>query len=125
MNELGTIHDPSFCDFDGVLHAQQTPMGRQGGIFEARGQCQPTESCLAAFLAAAQRGTYAHCLYNGDNLVSATTFPEMDYFLGPPHGAAAQTTPGSGVWVRHFGNGTRVRWNNKTKKGTIAWAHKQ
>ena len=40
---------------------------------EARGSCIPQERCLAAYLAAAEPGTYIHCTHNGDDLLNATT----------------------------------------------------
>ena len=42
-------------------------------VQEARGPCIPSETCLAAYLAAAEPGTYIHCTYNGDDLLNATT----------------------------------------------------
>jgi hypothetical protein len=52
--------------------------------------CRPSESCIAAFLAAAEPYTYLHCMGNSggghgdpegvvDDMLRATTFPEMDY----------------------------------------------
>jgi hypothetical protein len=70
---------------------------------------------------AAQRGTYVHCLYNGDDLVKETSFPEMDFYLGPPNGSAAETGAGSHIFRRHFASGTVAEWNNNTGKGTITW----
>jgi hypothetical protein len=119
MNTLNTIVDPSYCDFDGIRTAQATS-GQ--AVFEARGSCKPTETCLAAYLAAAEPGTYVHCLYNGDDLLKATTFAHMDDPLGAPNGTAQETSPGSGVWRRWFASGTAVEYNNKKKKGTINWA---
>ena len=40
-----------------ILEAQASGMA----VFEARGPCIPTERCLAAYLAAAEPGTYIHC----------------------------------------------------------------
>jgi hypothetical protein len=97
---------------------QQLPLPRR----QARGSCRLTETCLAAFLAAAEPGTYAHCLYTGDSLLSATHFPEMDYFLGAPNGTAAETAQGSQVFRRWFASGTVVTYDNKAKKGSIKWA---
>lgn len=124
MNEAGTIHDPSFCDFTSILTAQRTPMGRAGGVFEARGPCDPREHCIASYLAAAEPGTYMHCTHNGDDLLNATTFPQMDYPLGPPDGPAVETPAGSQIWVRKFASGTVVTFDNSTARGTgtkIVW----
>jgi hypothetical protein len=114
----GCITDPNYCSFDGILAAQSSGMA----VFEARGPCIPKERCLAAFLAAAEPGTYMHCVYNGDQLLNATSFPEIDYKLGAPHGKAVETEPGSNVWRRVFGSGTVVTWNNNNLTGTIAWS---
>ena len=81
----GAITDSSYCDFDSIRDAQS----HSGmAVFEARGPCSPDESCLAAYLAAAEPGTYIHCVHNGDDLLNATSYPEMDYKLGAPHGTA-------------------------------------
>jgi hypothetical protein len=115
----GMITDPSYCDFDGIRDAQ----AHSGmAVFEARGSCRITETCLAAYLAAVEKGTYIHCTYNGDDLLNATSFPEMDYKLGPPAGKAKETAPNSNVWVRTFGAGTVVTYNNNAKTGTVVWA---
>ena len=84
----------------------------------------PDESCLAAYLAAAEPYTYLHCMGNGDNLLGDTVFTEMDYPLGPPSGKAEEVR--EGIYVRKFGGGTKptiVTWNNNMKTGTIEWAH--
>ena len=65
----GCIVDPDYCSFDSILEAQNSGMA----VFEAHGPCIPTEACLAAYLAAAEPGTYIHCTYNGDDLLNATT----------------------------------------------------
>jgi hypothetical protein len=88
MNTLNTLVDPSYCDFDGIIKAQTTS-GQS--VFEARGSCKPSEKCLAAFLAAAEPGTYMHCLHTGDDLLTATTFLEMDFPLGAPNTTATET----------------------------------
>jgi hypothetical protein len=118
MNTLHDIVDPNYCDFGGILRAQATS-GQ--AVFEARGSCQPSESCLAAYLAAAEPGTYLHCLYTGDELLAKTSFPEMDRFLGAPNGSATETAPGSELYRRFFASGTEVEWNNRTRKGSITW----
>jgi hypothetical protein len=56
MNELGSIHDPTFCSYDGIVTAQRTAMGREGGIFEARGAV-----CSVSFLL---------CLYYAENFAT-------------------------------------------------------
>ena len=70
----GNITDPDYCDFDGIREAQASS---GMAVFEARGSCKIKEKCLAAYLAAAERGTYIHCTYSGDDLLTATAFPEV------------------------------------------------
>ena len=100
-------------------------LGPDGNVDVARGaSCKPNESCLAAYLAAAEPYTYLHCMGNGDNLLGDTVFPEMDYPLGPPSGKAEEVR--EGVFVRKFGGGAKptiVTWDNNMKTGTIEWAH--
>ena len=79
MNNQYNISDPNYCDFDAILSNQSNTLFT---VFEARGLCQPTESCLAAYLAAAEKGTYMHCSYSGPDLLNDTSFAEMDYPLG-------------------------------------------
>jgi len=58
------------------------------------------------------------------DLLGATSFPEMDRYLGPPNGRAIETVPGSNVWRRSFGgNGapTVVEWDEHKQAGRIAW----
>jgi hypothetical protein len=117
----GCVDDATYCSFDSILQAQASGQT----VFEARGPCQPTEKCLAAYLAAAEEGTYIHCTHNGDDLLNATSFQEMDYHLGAPDGKAKETESGSGIWRRRFGSGTVVTWDNKKHTGTISWAGQQ
>ena len=91
-------------------------------VFEAHSPCQPTSACLAAYLAAAEPGTYMHCTHNGDDLLNATAFPEMKYYLGAPAGPAEETRAGSNVWHRAFASGTTVVWDNNRRTGSVAWA---
>ena len=92
------------------------------------GSCKPSPSCIAAYLAAAEPFTYLHCVHNEpqidrpyDDLLEQTTFPEMDYKLGAPHGPAIEIpSKGSGVWKRTFGDkddGPYVIWDNNRKNG--------
>ena len=125
------------CDFDAMrefaLHGKsksdvfiiQSPRARPITM-EA---CQPTEKCLAAFLAAAKPYMYIYCQWDkGEDLLNETTFPEMDYLLGEPESDAVEVDPG--VWRRRFGGGgngtthnmTVVFWDNKKKTGNISWA---
>lgn len=97
--------------------------------------CKPSESCLAAYLAAAEPYTYMHCMGNtggahghgdaGDeDLLQKTTFPEMDYKLGAPLSKAVESP--KNVWTRKFGDASKptvVTWDNKKKSGSIDWAH--
>jgi len=114
----GCITDASYCSFDSIIQAQASGMA----VFEARGPCIPTERCLAAYLAAAEPGTYIHCSHSGDDLLNATSFPEMDYTLGAPHGKAQETSPGSNVWRRTFASGTIVTYDNNKHTGKITWS---
>ena len=90
--------------------------------------CQPTEACLAAFLAAAKPYMYIYCQWDkGEDLIKETTFPEMDYVLGDPESDAVEVEPG--VWRRRFGGGSKgitnmtvVFWDNNKKTGNISWA---
>lgn len=116
----GAITDPSYCSFDSIRDAQSNS---GMAVFEARGPCIPKENCIAAYLAAAEPGTYMHCVYNGDDLLSHTSFPEMDYVLGEPKGPAKETKQGSNVWMRHFASGTVVTYDNNKKTGNVAWAN--
>ena len=123
--------EAGFTNADGVLQwltvveASARSKGPDGNVDVARGaSCKPNESCLAAYLAAAEPYTYLHCMGNGDNLLGDTVFPEMDYPLGPPSGKAEEVR--EGVFVRKFGGGTKptiVTWDNNMKTGTIEWAH--
>ena len=50
------------------------PASRGPGVHS----CQPTEACLAAFLAAAKPYMYIYCQWDeGVDLLKETTFPEM------------------------------------------------
>lgn len=113
--------DANFCDFDSLRRARASPMGRQGAIFEARGPCSPSESCVAAYLAAVTPGTYMHCTYNGDDLVGNTGFPGMNSPLGEPAGDAVETPAGSDIWIREFASGTKATWNNAKRRGSVQW----
>jgi len=83
--------------------------------------CQPSADKIIQFLAAAEEGSYMHCMgnVNGGDLVNQTSFPEMDYELGAPGGPAAEVpAPGSGVWRRTFATGAWVLWDNTRRNGT-------
>lgn len=82
-------------------------------------QCQPSRSCLAAYLAAVEPGIYLHCLYNGPALIESTYFPEMNYPLGPPDGPAVEVPMGSGVWKRRFASGVIATWNDNDMVGDV------
>lgn len=133
------------CSFDSIIDVQNN--GYQSverhlmlTVIEARGHggkrkensCKPSENCIAAFLAAAEPFTYMHCMGNSgkqggggnDDMLGATTFPEMDFKLGAPHGKAVEGP--KNVWVRKFGdasNPTVVTWDNVNKTGSVHWAH--
>ena len=38
---------------------------------------RPDANCIAAYLAAAEEGSYLHCTYTGDDLLKQTQFPEV------------------------------------------------
>ena len=83
-------------------------------VVEATHGGVPDESCLAAFLAAANKYSYLTLMADAPK-----PFPEMDRPLGKPDGPAAESKPG--VWQRRFASGTQVTWNENTKTGKIAW----
>jgi hypothetical protein len=90
------------CDFNALRAAQKrlTVVEASGG----RAGCErPHRDCLAAFLAAAEKGSYLSCLAG-----APTDWPERRYPLGAPDGPAVETAPGSGIWTRRFASGTRV-----------------
>ena len=106
------------CTFDGIREAQAS-----SGLTmrEVPCGCQPSANKIIQFLAAAEEGSYMHCMgnVNDGNLVNKTTFPEMDYALGAPRGPATEVPgPGSGVWHRTFATGAWVMWDNTRGNGT-------
>lgn len=120
------------CDFDSIREMQANGQKTRENltlhltVAEAKSKgshssCKPDESCIAAFLAAAQPYTYMHCMGNTDDLLGETTFPEMEYKIGEPKGDAHETE--KGVWRRDFASGTFVVWDNNVKQGTVTWAH--
>ena len=130
------------CSFRAVRNARINKP--PGFVIEAKpsslagnSSCAPSESCLAAYLAAAEPGVYLHCQYNEGrpdqekgpfDLLGQTTFPEMDWYLGPPNGSAVETAPGSNVWRRFFGGNathaaTVVEWaDDERQRGQISWS---
>jgi hypothetical protein len=120
---LATMSGPSPCDFD----AMRSAFDNTSHVMLEAKRCQPDPNCIAAYLAAVQPGVYLHCLYNGDDLVADTGFPEMDYALGPPDGPATEVpAPGSNVWRRTFGAGVVVLYDNnlRRKNGTVTWPNR-
>lgn len=113
---MSTGYAVNYCDFDAIRRAQTTS---DFVVIEARGECIPSEKCLAAYLAAAEPFTYVHCTYNGDDLLTSTEFPEMNKPLGAPLGPATEIR--SGVWSRKFASGTLVEWDNTKQTGTVTW----
>ena len=127
------------CNFTSVRKAHnRRPPGRVFELhFSDPNSCRPSESCLAAYLAATEPGLYLHCMYNGPprdgppgpfEFLGNTSFPEMDYYLGAPNGSATEIFPGSNVWRRFFGDPaapTVVEWDEGRQLGQIKWAHQQ
>ena len=123
------------CSFDSIIKEQSRGKNLSSGVTmhltvneAGGGSCKPSPSCIAAYLAAAEPFTYLHCVHNepkidrpSDDLLGQTTFPEMDYKLGAPHGPAIEIpSKGSGVWKRTFGDkddGPYVIWDNNQKNG--------
>lgn len=103
------------CSFDAI---RQSQANGSIPVVEAKG-CHPSESCLAAYLAAAEPYTYLHCLYNGDEIIQEVDFPEKHYALGEPDGPAKEVTAGSNVWNRSFASGAFVIYDNKKKTGSV------
>lgn len=113
------------CTFDGIRAAQAS-----SGLTmrEVACGCQPSPHKIIQFLAAAEEGTYMHCMGNIDDgkLVEKTSFREMDYALGPPDGPAVEVpVPGSGVWHRTFATGAWVTWDNVRGNGTYHFPRQQ
>ena len=129
------------CSFRAVRNAHRNKPA--GFVIEAKpsqlarnSSCAASESCLAAYLAAVEPGIYLHCQYSEGrpdqdrgafDLLGQTTFPEMDIYLGPPNGSAAETAPGSNVWRRFFGGDTTraptvVEWDDERQRGQISWS---
>jgi hypothetical protein len=137
------------CSFDSIIAEQDTGYQSEDRhliltVVEAKGgrdpegakqnSCKQSESCIAAFLAAAEPYTYMHCMGNSgtsdpekmkvDDMLGATTFPEMNFKLGAPHGKAVQTSKDQ--WTRKFGDASKptvVSWDNAKHIGSIKWAH--
>jgi hypothetical protein len=95
--------DVDACDFEAIRSVQKNGHNAgpksSGPILHVsvstakphhKNTCKPSESCLAAFLAAAEPYTYLHCGYNDEKFLSGTSYPEMDYYLGAPHGLATE-----------------------------------
>ena len=87
--------------------------------------CSPDESCLAAFLIAADKYSYMSCFHSQDT--ADTPLPEfMPAFskpLGEPTGPAVEEPRRvyKRSFVSHAGE-TVVSYDLKTKSGTIRWA---
>jgi hypothetical protein len=105
------IYGGDACDFDELRNSQKRA-GRS--VIEARvSGCNPTPSCLAAYLAAAEKGTYLLCMAS-----AMPDHPWGTWKLGAPHGPAVETKPGSNVWTRTFESGANVTYDNNAKEGT-------
>jgi len=71
-------------------------------------------------------GAHGHGGPGDEDLLKKTTFPEMDFQLGAPHGKAIEGP--KNTWTRKFGDAAKptiVTWNNDPEAltGTIKWAH--
>eukprot|EP01063_Lacrimia_lanifica_P014015 TRINITY_DN2063_c0_g1_i2.p1 TRINITY_DN2063_c0_g1~~TRINITY_DN2063_c0_g1_i2.p1 ORF type:complete len:374 (+),score=174.76 TRINITY_DN2063_c0_g1_i2:60-1181(+) len=97
------------CDFDAIREAQKTH-----NVVEVKDGCAPSPKCLAAYLTAAEEGTYLSCFMDAPQ-----HFPEMDYTLGAPDGPAEERA--AGVYRRRFASGTVAWWDNNKKTGNVTW----
>jgi hypothetical protein len=116
---------PRAGDFAGIRKRQAARPGEiiECGLGGHPPDWPPSESTLAAYLAAALPGAYLHLGYSGDDLLGrAALFPERSFALGAPNGTAQETFPGSRVWRRWFASGTTVQYDEGTKVGQIDWA---
>jgi hypothetical protein len=87
--------------------------------------CNPDESCLAAFLIAADKYSYMSCFQSQDTADTPLPefIPSFSKPLGEPTGPAVEepTRVYKRSFVSHAGE-TVVRYDLKTKSGTIQWA---
>ena len=84
-------------------------------------------ACMTDTLAAFLIGAGENCYY-GSGLWISPSLPDVQQRWCPPLfekplGAplADATKDGSGVWHRAFKSGTKVQFDTKSNKGTIAW----
>ena len=87
--------------------------------------CNPDESCLAAFLIAADQYSYMSCFHSQGTADEGLPkfIPAFQKPLGEPTGPAVQEP--RHVWKRSFvshAGETVVQYNQRTKSGTIEWA---
>lgn len=76
---------------------------------------------MAAFLIGAGKYHYYGCGgWNGGPNFDDHRPAEFDRALGPPKGEGVYDVT-TGEWTREFASGTKVLFNARSKKGTIAW----
>jgi hypothetical protein len=110
------------CDFE-VLKAA-VDRGKAGTgpyVIEAStGACNPDESCVAGFLAAASEYTYLACFAD-----SPTYDDNFEIFAQPLGAPVSDAVEGpAGTWTRKFASGTVATWNAKAKSGKVQWSGK-
>lgn len=101
-----------------VLEFNRAANGRPDG-------CKPDESCLAAFLIAAEKYSYMSCFHSQDSADEQLPdfLPEFSKPLGKPQGPAVEEK--RGIWTRRFTSHvgeTLVTYNERKDSGTIQWA---
>lgn len=114
------------CDYTTLRKAvEQGQRGQGAFIIEASkgGACTPSESCMAAFLCAAEEYTYLACFNSQNSGQGLPEFiPEFSKPLGPPTGPAVNE---KGTLRRTFKSSvgeTVVSYNEKSGVGHIKWA---
>lgn len=120
-------YDVSACDFTALRSAV---LRRPNTIIEAskgdnnNSPCLPDDSCVANFLAAAEKYTYFTCLSSGSGDTFLPPFiPEFLYSLGEPNGPPVMI--GSDGVERNFTSAagiTTARVNLTTGVGQMSWA---
>lgn len=113
--------DVEACEYSALRPVVEEGVAGDGAfVIEANrgGTCSPTESCIANFLAAAEKYTYLMCMADGP----APAQPEFAYALGPPTGPPVES---NGIVTRSFLSSaglTNVSVVIATSQGTVQWA---